>query len=227
MRYKDANDISACKAGVIFQEAGKSWVLGFDGADLTHPDHVGMPIVYYFEEGTRPVPSQRDMLFSTASEVAKWIRESSRAGGPAAGHQPRSAGGRNASSDGGDKEGSTAGSESSGSDNEGRGEGESEDEESDSEQRQQGDSLVYSLDGSRSSNEDLVVAAWLGEWNDECEFCDDGGELLLCFACCKVAHQRCLQHAKEGNFYTPAGSKEEPDWLCGTCWSKYSNTDTQ
>jgi hypothetical protein len=186
--FKDASDIGLCNAGVVFKEGGKTWVVGFDGADLDHPDFVGDPVVYYFERGEEPPPSQADMLFSTAAEVAKWIRESNKAAKKI--------------SAGGNKNGSDIGSAS-----EGEGEGES-GSESDSEQRQQARS-----EGGTIATQ---LTPWLGETNDECEFCADGGSLLLCFTCCRVAHRRCLEQAKQSNF-TPAPADTEGEWLCGQC----------
>jgi hypothetical protein len=199
-RYKDTGDVALCTSGIVFTEAGTEWVVGFDGANLSHPNHFGTPVVYYYKQGTVPRPSQADMLFSTAAEVGKWIRDSNKARGGVA----REARTRNDSA---------AGANGSGSGSDGSAQDSDSDSNSDSDERQE-----VRIDN--QGQQDELLPPWLGEWNDDCEFCQDGGSLMLCFACCKVGHKSCVEKANQSHEYAPEGSSANPDWVCEDCWSE-------
>jgi hypothetical protein len=56
--------------------------------------------------------------------------------------------------------------------------------------------------------------AWVeeedGDWNDECEVCDDGGSLLCCFSCNCAAHEECIDRFCGNHRY-------KGEWLCDAC----------
>jgi hypothetical protein len=76
---------------------------------------------------------------------------------------------------------------------------------------------------------------WHQEWNDDCEFCDQGAMfgsgvyLECCYSCQLVAHTDCLKRCSADHRYNADSEDrsndggDEPWWLCDSdrCWGEW------
>ena len=65
-------------------------------------------------------------------------------------------------------------------------------------------------------------------WDDVCQVCDSGGELLMCFCCNIAAHGECvpdlsdmLESSGEARMWTATGA-DEACLVCPACWVENS-----
>jgi hypothetical protein len=84
-----------------------------------------------------------------------------------------------------------------------------------------------------------VPVPWHQEWNDDCEFCNQGAlfgsnvYLECCYSCQLVAHTECIARCCAAYRYEAQDSDrsnddgDEPWWLCDKCWGDWKEGEEE